>query len=483
MYKSTNTTWSSTFPLDKESKKRYTESTQMKLNLAVFDDDEVAGSAVDYLYAPGNQSKTQTFLKNNGFPSAQEREFGKELLGVQQERKNLMDEFKSKVKTPVNTEHYGESDRAFMQGLLGDEEGEREYQKRVANVNAQNAQNIRKQNELINAFKGSQFESLLKPTASYSAYEERVKNVQDSVRSAPAQGEYLSVLQPTLAYNASKQPENNKISSEIANSGNLYASIGNKTGKEIKLHGSAMTTEDWDVYNILQRKGQSGAASNFHFSIEEATGAYESANEDKGKKTLSRLKAVDARKTAYTKTGKTYIDNYDYTYGQGTMVYLGVHEVAAGQYHTSVIIMVSPESELYNNSIFENSVNGNKIKYATIGAGPIEDNLTAIFGGYLASDKDRDKDKILSIKEDLIDLNITNPQTILNLFRSAEYFKTNQAKYNLDYEFMPIATTDGYNSNSFTKGLLKANNIQIPREPHHSVPGWNKPVPSSYFGK
>ena len=399
-----------------------------------------------------------------------EREFGKELLGVQEERKNLLNEFKNKVKAAVPMERYGESDRAFMQGLLGDEEGEREYQKRVANVNAQNAQNIHKQNELLNAFKGSQFESLLNPTASVSGV---VQN----------QGERISALQPMQTYSTAKQLKNNKISSEIANSRNLYASIENKTGKEIKLHGSAMTTEDWDVYNILQRKGQSGAATNFHFSIEEATGAYESASEDKGKKTLARLKAVDARNTAYTKTGKTYIDNYDYTYGQGTMVYLGVHEVAAGQYHTSVIIMVSPESELYNNSIFENSVNGNRIKYATIGAGPIEDNLTAIFGGYLASDTDRDKDKILSIKEDLIDLNITNPQTILNLFRSAEYFKTNQAKYNLDYEFMPIATTDGYNSNSFTKGLLKANKIQIPREPHHSVPGWNKPVPSSYFGK
>ena len=204
MYKSTNTTWSTTFPLDKASKKRYTESVRTQLNLSAFDDDEVAGSAVDYLYAPGNQSKTQSFLKNNGFPSAQEREFGKELLGVQQERKNLMDEFKSKVKTPVNTEHYGESDRAFMQGLLGDEEGEREYQKRVANVNAQNAANTRKQNELLNAFKGSQFESLLNPTASVSGV---VQN----------QGERISALQPIQTYDASKQPENKQFPSGIKN--------------------------------------------------------------------------------------------------------------------------------------------------------------------------------------------------------------------------------------------------------------------------
>ena len=45
MNKSTNTTWSTTFPLDKESKKRYTESTRTQLNLSAFDGDEVAGSA------------------------------------------------------------------------------------------------------------------------------------------------------------------------------------------------------------------------------------------------------------------------------------------------------------------------------------------------------------------------------------------------------------------------------------------------------
>ncbi len=45
MYNTININWSTTFPLDKESKKRYTESTRTQLNLSAFDGDEVAGSA------------------------------------------------------------------------------------------------------------------------------------------------------------------------------------------------------------------------------------------------------------------------------------------------------------------------------------------------------------------------------------------------------------------------------------------------------
>ena len=38
MYKSTNTTWSTTFPLDKSRKKDYTERTRTQLDLSAFDD-------------------------------------------------------------------------------------------------------------------------------------------------------------------------------------------------------------------------------------------------------------------------------------------------------------------------------------------------------------------------------------------------------------------------------------------------------------
>ncbi len=71
--------------------------------------------------------------------------------------------------------------------------------------------------------------------------------MQDSVRSAPEQGEYLSVLQPTLAYNVSKQPENKQFSSGITYSGyndngNLYAYNG-KTASKTEQRG-LRTIED-----------------------------------------------------------------------------------------------------------------------------------------------------------------------------------------------------------------------------------------------
>ena len=40
----------------------------------------------------------------------------------------------------------------------------------------------------------------------------------------------------------------------------------------------------------------------------------------------------------------------------------------------------------------------------------------------------------------------------------------------------------GYNSNSFTHGLLNSVGIE-PERPKESVPGWNRPIPVDYFGK
>ena len=68
MYQKNN--WETTLPLDKKRKKDYTESSQVRMQLSAFDDDAVADSALEYLYAPSNQSKTQGFLKSNGFPTA-----------------------------------------------------------------------------------------------------------------------------------------------------------------------------------------------------------------------------------------------------------------------------------------------------------------------------------------------------------------------------------------------------------------------------
>jgi len=51
----------------------------------------------------------------------------------------------------------------------------------------------------------------------------------------------------------------------------------------------------------------------------------------------------------------------------------------------------------------------------------------------------------------------------------------------LEYELFPQASVDGYNSNSYTHGLLNAVGLIAPT-PTHNVPGYSKPVPSTKFG-
>ncbi len=84
MYQKNN--WETTLSLDKKRKKDYTESSQVRMQLSAFDDDADADSAIDYLYAPSNQSQTQSFLKNNGFPTAQDRATNQRLYGVSEEQ-------------------------------------------------------------------------------------------------------------------------------------------------------------------------------------------------------------------------------------------------------------------------------------------------------------------------------------------------------------------------------------------------------------
>ena len=61
--------------LDKKQRKEYTGHRGLQARKSVFDDDAVADSAVDYLYSKDNQNKTQSFLKNSGFPTLQDRAF------------------------------------------------------------------------------------------------------------------------------------------------------------------------------------------------------------------------------------------------------------------------------------------------------------------------------------------------------------------------------------------------------------------------
>jgi hypothetical protein len=67
---------------------------------------------------------------------------------------------------------------------------------------------------------------------------------------------------------------------------------------------------------------------------------------------------------------------------------------------------------------------------------------------------------------------------------------SSDSKYsdNLDYDLYPAdrqnrkwwRADDGYNSNSYTSGLLGASGTQVKRPPV-STPGWDQPVPNENF--
>ena len=72
---------------------------------------------------------------------------------------------------------------------------------------------------------------------------------------------------------------------------------------------------------------------------------------------------------------------------------------------------------------------------------------------------------------------------ITKLFTMADAFDDQT----LDYEPTPGTSTDGYNSNSYLRGLLQAADLQLPTFPFifgdsPLFPGWFKPVPAIYFG-
>lgn len=158
-----------------------------------------------------------------------------------------------------------------------------------------------------------------------------------------------------------------------------------------------------------------------------------------------------------------------------------VHEVALGNFHTSVRIVPQNQDLYANDPRFQNTFvgeDGNTYRYATLGAGPE--------GGDLVSNPNRAKDLDQDIKIEFleVDLNGTNEDEVIE-----KLFETD-ANYqdNLDYDLFPanegerniLIADDGHNSNSYVSGLLESTNLDAPI-PNHNVPGYDKPVPAENF--
>ena len=167
---------------------------------------------------------------------------------------------------------------------------------------------------------------------------------------------------------------------------------------------------------------------------------------------------------------------YKYIDPDGREVRLQWHVVALGDYHTLVRITPENQARYANDPRFSN-IDDNGRHYATMGAGPVS--------GRLVSDFNRERDA-----EPHEGGSIIQPPKGLNEDKFIDRLIGLDAKYadNLDYDLYPAnpqdqkwwRADDGYNSNSYTSGLLGASGVLAPRLPV-STPGWDKPVPQEYF--
>lgn len=95
----------------------------------------------------------------------------------------------------------------------------------------------------------------------------------------------------------------------------------------------------------------------------------------------------------------------------------------------------------------------------------------------LVSDVNRKKDVLLHKGGSVIDPpnGMSERKFIDRLFELDEKYPDG-----LDYDYLPDNDEEGYNSNSYTSGLLEASGAKVP-QPSVNTPGWNKPVPRKSF--
>jgi RHS repeat-associated protein len=153
--------------------------------------------------------------------------------------------------------------------------------------------------------------------------------------------------------------------------------------------------------------------------------------------------------------------------------------------HASIIVFVAPGSEFYENAYDKyfkqyTGCTGISSRYVTFGGEASGPTLTwqGFSWGHVVTKKNRDRDVDLSIKKEMISLNV-NATDIQNLFESDGNFKNNQVIANLSYAPAPTDRYNTYNSNSFARGLLDASDISY--ENPSAVPGWARPIPTKHF--
>jgi RHS repeat-associated protein len=157
----------------------------------------------------------------------------------------------------------------------------------------------------------------------------------------------------------------------------------------------------------------------------------------------------------------------------GKEIVLAAHNLAGGFSHTKIIIIPDNQEGYRHHPSFQNRLSDGR-RFATIGAGPENGRLVSRVNR--PTDVDDSKNNFRRVLA--IPAGKTEDQMILNL--SVANMRYNDS---LDYDTVPTSWNDGYNSNSFTAGLLReAGFTDVPKVGY--VPGFNnKPIPHSSFNR
>ncbi len=206
---------------------------------------------------------------------------------------------------------------------------------------------------------------------------------------------------------------------------------------------------------------------------------------------LGRFLSVDPKVRREASASSQVWGRYSYAAGNpiavtdpdGREIVLQVHKVFGNNFHSSIRIEPENQARYSRDRNFLRRRAITRRRFATIGAGPAsakpQDDI-------LVSDVNRPTDVDLSnkVEEVTLDLGGRSEDVIIDQLFAAD---TNYQD-SLDYDLFPaedgdrsiFVADDGYNSNSYTAGLLLAVGIDPP-DLNSNVPGFDKPVPDDEF--
>jgi hypothetical protein len=157
----------------------------------------------------------------------------------------------------------------------------------------------------------------------------------------------------------------------------------------------------------------------------------------------------------------------------GEEILLAGHNVAGGVTHMKIVFIPQNQDRYKNDSNFQNRLPDGR-RYSTLGAGP-ED-------GLLVGRPNRPTDLSMDnnfVRTLTLPKNMTEDQAITRMFAADAAYSDD-----LDYDLYPNGLfgtgADGFNSNSYARGILNRAGIRgLPKPSGKVVPGFNKPIPPS----